>query len=75
MAAVSAARTRAACLASASARLAKPERLDLRDLVGKTVAAIDAYQFGWRMRFTDGTVICVNADHTFDRAGDYVREP
>lgn len=73
MAAVSAARTRAACLASASARLA--ERLDLRDLVGKTVAAIDAYQFGWRMRFTDGTVICVNADQTFDRAGDYVREP
>lgn len=51
------------------------DTLDLRDLVGKTVSMIDAYQFGWRMRFTDNTVICVNECQTLDRVGNYVREP
>lgn len=51
------------------------ETLDLRTLVGKTVQTIDRYSFGWRMRFTDGTMICVNEGATFDRVGNFVREP
>lgn len=71
------ARTFEACIASA---LTEPgdireDILDLRSLVGKTVRAVDRYQFGWRMRFTDGTAICVNECQTFDPAGNYVREP
>lgn len=66
-----------ACLASAAATLDEDFRdvLDLRSLVGKTVKSIERYQFGWRMRFTDDTVICVNECQTFDRVGNYVREP
>lgn len=70
-------RTLEACLASAAAELDETggDILDLRSLVGKTVRTIDRYQFGWRMRFTDGTVICVNECHTFDSVGNFVREP
>lgn len=83
-------RTFDACLANAAALLATDEpadvyvigdpsigdeTLDLATLVGKTVQSIDPYQFGWRMRFTDGTVICVNEGHTFDRVGNFVKEP
>jgi len=70
-------RTFDACLASAAASLDDDFRdmLDLRSLVGKTVQSIDRYQLGWRMRFTDGTVICVNECQTFDRVGNFVREP
>src|SRR3546814_17640945 len=65
------------CLASAAASLDDDFRdmLDLRSLVGKTVQSIDRYQFGWRMRFTDSTVICVNECQTFDRVGNFVRDP
>lgn len=51
------------------------EELDLRSLAGKTVQHVGRYLYGWRMRFTDGTVICVNEGQTFDRAGNFVREP
>lgn len=66
-----------ACMASAIETLDEDFRdmLDLRSLVGKTVQSIDRYQFGWRMCFTDDTVICVNECQTFDRVGNYVREP
>lgn len=70
--------TLAACMASVQEELeAHPaeQMLDLRSLVGKTVRTIGRYQFGWRMTFTDGTVIFVIECQTFDAAGNFVREP
>lgn len=71
------ARTFEACIASAIAEPGeiREDILDLRALVGKTVRAVERYQFGWRMRFTDGTAIYVNECQTFDSAGNFVREP
>ena len=67
-----------ACLdavaSDADAPVADP-RIDLRDLVGEEVSAVEPHPHGWRMRFGSGSSIVVCPGATFDAAGTPVIEP
>lgn len=68
------ARTLAACLASAEDELHE-RPVDLTDLVGEEIAAVEPYTHGWRLRVGSGRAIVILSGCTFDPAGNPVIEP
>lgn len=63
-----------ACLRSAVRDLTE-RRVDVRDLVDKTVLAVVPHRDGYRLCFSGGAVIHIDRGATFDTAGNPVIEP
>jgi len=63
-----------ACMRSAIQGLTE-RRVEVRDLVDKTVLAVVPHRDGYRLCFAGGAVIHVNRGATFDVAGNPVIEP
>lgn len=50
-------------------------RLDLAELQGETIVAVEPSNHGWRLRCANGAAIVIQSGCTFDRAGNPVIEP
>lgn len=63
-----------ACMRNAIQDLTE-RRVDVRDLVDKTVLAVVPHRDGFRLCFSGGAVIHIERGATFDTAGNPVIEP
>lgn len=63
-----------ACMRSAIQDLTE-RRVDVRDLVDKTVLAVVPHRDGFRLCFSGGAVIHIERGATYDTAGNPVIEP